>query len=183
MTPEPTTHPDRDLIDRMLAIDAVTVDGRWHRQCDPRRTLTEIRHLAAPGRWRGPGDPGALHLSSSRSTAWAELHRVLDAEVDPAYVARRIGTADIAGVAVVDLTDLETAAALACTTDDLVGPHADHARAIARAAEHAGRDGVLAPSAAIAGERTLVVFRHALHLVTEIATDPEVYAPPRLPPP
>lgn len=51
--------------------------------------------------------------------------------------------------------------------DELTGDDYAKSQDIADRARTAGFDGILAPSAALHGEFTVVVFTHALHRVTE----------------
>lgn len=111
--------------------------------------------------------------------SWAELFRhFVDEGVDPFEVRRRIGRVRVC-LKVLDLTDAQVRAHLGIDEDDLIGDDYLRTQEIATAAELAGFDGVLAPSAALPGRRTLVVFDRAVG-----SLDPERSAvrqpPPRL---
>jgi RES domain-containing protein len=68
---------------------------------------------------------------------------------------------------VLDLTDPEVREALALAEVDLTSDDLTRCQAIGDAARAAGFEGILAPSAALAGEITLVVFPAAIAKVTE----------------
>jgi len=81
-----------------------------------------------------------------------------------------------------DLTDDETCHVLGVRRgnlheDDLTGDDYTTCQEIADRARAAGFDGILAPSAALEGEFTVVVFTHAMHKVTE--ENSRVQHPPR----
>ena len=63
--------------------------------------------------------------------------------------------------AVLDLTDPSILTTLKLTGTDLIGDNYEDTQRIAAAAESAGFAGILAPSAALPGRRTLVVFASA----------------------
>ncbi len=65
-----------------------------------------------------------------------------------------------------DLTDPEVRERLGVDEDDVVGADWAVCQSLADRARDLGIDGVLAPSGALAGEITLVVFAHALRKVT-----------------
>jgi hypothetical protein len=68
---------------------------------------------------------------------------------------------------VLDLTDVGTREALAISLQQLVAGDLTRCRAVAARAREAGYDGILAPSAALAGEQTLVVFASAMRKLSE----------------
>jgi RES domain-containing protein len=99
------------------------------------------------------------YASLTERGAWAELFRHWGAdEASPFEVRRRVGRVRVDGVAVLDLTDATVRNALGVTHDDLIGDDVARCQQLAQDARAAGFDGVLAPSGALAGETTLVVF-------------------------
>ena len=76
----------------------------------------------------------------------------------PFEVRRRVGAVDVAGLEVLDLTDGAVRSLLSVTMDDLTGDDYSRAQEVAEAAQAAGFGGILAPSAAMEGRKTLVVF-------------------------
>jgi len=79
-------------------------------------------------------------------------------------------------LAVLDLTSAEVRAALGVEEAELTGDDWSRCQQIAADARAAGFDGLLAPSRALLGETTLVVFAHALAKVT--AEHSRVQRPP-----
>ena len=82
----------------------------------------------------------------------------LDDGVDPFEVRRRISAATVTDLEVLDLTSAAVRTALGVTEDDLIGDGYAITQAIAAVARSAGFAGLLAPSAALSGRQTLVVF-------------------------
>lgn len=129
---------------------------------------------ATPGRYHREGKHGAWYASTIERAAWAELvrHTSKGSRLDPFLIRRRVGRARLLDVRVLNLTDEETCRVLGVKRgefgrDDLTGDDYTRCQEIADRARAAGFDGILAPSAALAGELTVVVFTHALHRVTE----------------
>jgi RES domain-containing protein len=116
-----------------------------------------------PGRYHRVGDPGAWYASTTERGAWAELFRHHTSnELSPFEVRRRIGRARVENLRVLDLTDPRVRETLGVTDDDLT-----RCQALGEAARAAGLEGVLAPSAALAGEVILVVFPSGTPKLTE----------------
>ncbi len=93
------------------------------------------------------------------SASWCELFRhFTTAGVDPFEVRRRAGRCRTNALSVLDLTDQRTREALEVDEQDLVGEDYQRCQLCADAARAAGLDGVLAPSAGLPGQQTLVVF-------------------------
>ena len=69
-----------------------------------------------------------------------------------------MGAVDVAGLEVLDLTDEAVRSSLGLTMEDLTGEDYARAQEVADAARAVGFGGILAPSAAMEGRRTLVVF-------------------------
>lgn len=83
------------------------------------------------------------------------------------------------GLAVLDLTDEAVRAELALAPADLVGDGYHRTQAIAEAAVRAGFDAIRAPSAALPGRATLVVFASGVPKLTARASRVR-QPPPRL---
>jgi RES domain-containing protein len=121
-----------------------------------------------PGRYHRTGDPGAWYASTTERGAWAELFRHhTSSELSPFEVRRRIGRVRVENLRVLDLTDPRVREALAVTDEDLTSDVLTPCQAIGDAARAAGLEGVLAPSAALAGEIILVVFASGTPKLTE----------------
>lgn len=98
--------------------------------------------------------------------------------VDPFEIRRRIGRASVE-LDVLDLTDSRVREAVGLEAGDLTGDDYTSSQTIAAAARDAGFEGVLAPSAALPGRTTLVVFARALDSVYPAASQVR-QPPPRL---
>ena len=135
------------------------------------------------GRYHREGGPGAWYGSSSERAAWAELIRHTPRKgVDRFEMKRRIGRIRVKGLVVLDLTSEATRLALGLgrhsfLSDDLVGEEYARCQDLAERARKAGFEGVLAPSAAMRGELTLVVFPEGIAKLTEEHS--RVQSPPR----
>lgn len=115
-----------------------------------------VRHLSGP----------VWHQTRTERGAWAELFRHWGQdEISPFEIHRRVGRARVADLKVLDLTDAEVCERLGVTEDELVADGLERCQLFAEQARDAGLDGVLASSGALAGERTLVVFSHAMSKV------------------
>jgi RES domain-containing protein len=100
--------------------------------------------------------------------AWAELLRHhTSSELSPFEVRRRLGQARVENLRVLDLTDPRVREALTLSEDDLTRDDLTQCQALGEAARAAGFEGVLAPSAALAGETILVVFPSGTPKLTE----------------
>jgi RES domain-containing protein len=149
----------------------------WH-QTGPRLGLLDVSDPAvSDGRYHRVGGPGIWYASLTERGAWAELFRHWDHdEVSPFEVRRRIGRAQAEDLAVLDLTDPNVRAQLGVTEAEITDDDCSTCRDLADKAREAGLDGILAPSGALAGETTLVVFAHALLKLT--AEHSRVQRPP-----
>jgi RES domain-containing protein len=143
--------------------------GRVWRQCAPTRRLVDVASPAAgPGRYHRVGEPGAWYASTTELGAWAELLRHhTSSELSPFEIRRRIGRAQVEGLRVLDLSDPQVREALALAEADLTSDGLTRCQELGEAARAAGFEGILAPSAALAGEIILVVFPSAMAKVTE----------------
>ncbi len=100
----------------------------------------------------------------------------MDPGVDPFEVRRRVGRCRI-GLSVLDLTDVRLLADLAIDHADLVDDDLVLCQGLADEARKAGFEGILAPSAAMFGEVSLVVFGSAVSRI-EVELDRGVRRPP-----
>lgn len=111
------------------------------------------------GRYHRIGGVGVWYASDQEQAAWAEWFRHFVGDgIDPNETVRRVGHADITELVVLDLTDQSVRDLLGITEAELVGDDYSITQEIAEAARSAGFDGLLAPSAALPGRRTLAVF-------------------------
>lgn len=140
------------------------LSGTWWHQNAPRFDLLSCPDPATvDARYQRRGEPGVWYASSRERSAWAELARhTTSPELSPFQVRRRVGRVRVHGLRVLDLTDPEVRARLSVEEQDLAGDNYWRCQQLATLARDEGLDGVLAPSAALAGHRTLAVFAHVL---------------------
>jgi RES domain-containing protein len=143
------------------------------RQCRPGRSLLAVDDPPSyPGRFHRVGDRATWYSSLSEQDAWAQFFRHHpQGGVDPMEVLRRIGRARVTDLRVLDLTDAKVRRLAGITLKQLRSNRYAACQALGRAAREAGFEGMLAPSAALRGDTTLVVFDRALTRVTEIQSD------------
>lgn len=148
------------------------------RQCRPTRDLLAVEDPASyPGRFHRVGDQATWYSSLAEHDAWAQFFRHHPGGgVDPFEVRRRIGEARVQDLLVLDLTDPRLRRLAGITVKQLRSNRYAACQALGRAARAAGFEGILAPSAALPGGRTLVVFDQALKKVEELRS--EVTMPP-----
>lgn len=148
------------LADAVATSPRRRLSGRFWHKGSPRRPVDSFADPArSEGRFHRYVGRGVWYASDQEQAAWAELFRhFLDEGVDPFEVLRRVGAADIDDLEVLDLTDEAVRQRLGIDSDDLIGDDYSTTQALAEAARTAGFEGVLAPSAAFPGRRTLVVF-------------------------
>lgn len=157
------------------------ITGRFWHQGSPRRAIESFADPArGSGRYHTAGGPGVWYASNQEQAAWAELFRhFLDEGVDPFEVRRRIGAVAVTDLEVLDLTSAAVQSALVVTEHELIGDDYAATQAVAAAAHQAGFEGLLAPSAALPGRQTLVVFANGM---PRVAPEPSHVRqpPPRL---
>jgi len=140
----------------------------WH-QCSPKHELLDAANPAVTtGRYHRTGSSGVWYASSSENGAWAELFRHHEpGGVSPLEVIRRIGRAGAKRLRVLDLTDARVRKMLDVSQSELTGDNLTRCQEIADYARQAGYDAIFAPSAALAGDRTIAVFASAMRKITE----------------
>jgi RES domain-containing protein len=117
------------------------------------------RILRADGRWNRPGLYGCLYTALTKKGAVAEFQKVLD-HFDSYPKTREIVSIKVELDPVVDLTDPATSpippitAFLTGDTDQDI----EHCRKLADQLRSFGYVGILAPSAAIRGEKNLMIY-------------------------
>jgi RES domain-containing protein len=129
------------------------------------------------GRYHDVGGPGAWYASSTERAAWAELARHITTEgLSPFEIRRRVGRVLVDDLTVLDLTGHSVSADLGVAEAALVGDDYAACRHLAELARGRGADGLLAPSAALPGELTLVVF--ATGIPALVAEHSRIQRPP-----
>jgi len=86
--------------------------------------------------------------------------------VSPLEVKRRIGRARAKGLRVLDLTNARVRELLDVSESELTADDLTRCQEIADYARDAGFDAILAPSAALEGQRTIAVFASAMRKIT-----------------
>lgn len=94
------------------------------------------------------------------------MRHFVDDGVDPFELRRRVGRVTVDRLQVLDLTDPAVRAEVGLEATDLVGDDYTKTQTVAAAAAAAGFGGLLAPSAALPGRRTLVVFAAVTSAIT-----------------
>jgi RES domain-containing protein len=157
-----------DPVARELPAARVLTGSFW-RQCSPKRGLVDLSDPAVTfGRYHRSGGPGVLYASSTETGAWAELFRHHEpGVVSPFQVRRLSGRVRVSDLKVLDLTDKQVRAGLGISEDELTADDLSRCQGITEQARAAGYDGVLAPSAALRGQKTLAIFASAANKITE----------------
>lgn len=107
------------------------------------------------------------------------MRHFLDTGVDPFEIRRRVGRVTVTNLDVLDLTNPAVCAALELPEVTLCGDDYACTQQLAADAAAAGYQGILAPSAALPGRRTLVVFASAAWAMDEESSAVR-QPPPRL---
>ena len=134
------------------------------------------------GRYHGPGDPWPLYGALDEATIWAEWAHATGGAVRPADDLRWRCVFE-ADLAVLDLRDDATRAALGVTLDELVAPWSpgrpnETCRRVLAAALEAAADAIIVPSAARAGGWSIDVLPAAFGRLRLVARDEVTPAPP-----
>lgn len=171
--------PKRVSVAAVRKLGGRRIEGSfWHQGAVARPLLSFASPARGDGRYHRAGGPGAWYASSKERAAWAEFFRHhVSAELSPLEVKRKVGRVEVEGLNVLDLTDPDVQAELDLADDDLLGDDISLCQAIADAARAAGLAGILAPSAAMSGEATLVVFGPGMRRVHEVNS--RVQRPPK----
>jgi RES domain-containing protein len=166
------------------ALPVREISGVFFRQTAPKYRATELPCKASgAGRNHRDGREPPMYGSSSEDASWGELFRHhLDVDVSPFEIRRRMSTLQISGLPVLDLTDPGVRAQVGVSEQALTSNDYSACQAITELVRRApGRfGGILQPSAAIAGEQTLVVFQERLDDHVEILEEPITTPPIRL---
>lgn len=132
----------------------------WHQGGPGYAPLSFANPATVNGRYSKKGGPGAWYGSSQEQGAWAELVRHHHGGISPFEVRRRVARVRITDLRALDLMSPATRRTLGVAERDLAGVTFDYSYCqwIANEAWHAGYEGILAPSGALPGQRTVVVF-------------------------
>ena len=136
--------------------------GRWWRQTSPRYGPLDLLERARQGgRCHRKHEPSPCYTSSTETTAWGELFRHVYGEVSPFEMRRRMSEIEVRHLPVVDFEDPYVRNMFSVSERSLVSNNYASCRKIAdllrQRPDRFG--GMILPSAAVPGERTLVVFR------------------------
>lgn len=115
------------------------------------------------------------YASDSETASWAKQRRRAELGKFPT-VRFRMARLHVTGLEVLDLTDPATCNVVGVAEADLVADDYGTTQAVGKWAKVHGFEGILAPSAAMAGASTLVVF--AEHLDKVWVVDEQVAPPP-----
>jgi hypothetical protein len=134
------------------------------------------------GRYHGPGDPWPLYGALDETTIWAEWAHATGGAVRPADDPRWRCVFE-ADLAVLDLRDEGTRAALGVSLDDLVAPWSPDrpnraCRRVLAAALAARADAIIVPSAAHANGWSIDVLPGAFGRLRLLSRDEVTPAPP-----
>ena len=139
----------------------VRVGGTWWRVARPGGDPLALTPEPADGRWQRGAIVRALYLADSEQTAWAEWYRH-SAELGVPPQSRLPRDAWRFAIDVEDIADLTAEGALGALGLSGLSPTRrqwPQTQAVGEAQWRAGRRGLLAPSAAHAAGRVLVIFR------------------------
>lgn len=163
----------------VTSVEPRILNGRFWHQGPTRRPLLFTRSPTGyEGRYHRRRSAGAWYASSRERAAWAELFRHhASPELSPFEVRRRIGRVWVESLRVLDLTDPNVQQQLGVTTHQLVEDDFSVCQLLGDAAREGGFEGILAPSAALPGESTLVIFRRGMKRVSEEHS--RIQRPPR----
>jgi RES domain-containing protein len=151
-------------------MNVYSVSTLAYRQTPEHRAALELpRHARRPGRYHDRGDLSPLYASSTPAAAMSEfLRQVARGDLSfSADDARRLSTLELPSDRLLDLMDPEVCSTEGVTYDQLVGEDTGITRALAQRTSAKGAViGLRAPSAAMQGAITFVVFgRHLQQVV------------------
>lgn len=162
---------------RRLAARTISGDF-WHQGAVNRPLLSFASPARGDGRYHRFGGDGSWYASSKEGAAWIEFFRHhTSTDLSPLELKRRVGRVRVEGLDVLDLTDPDVQAALGVNHVDLTDDDLELCQSLSEAARRAGFAGILAPSAAVTGESTLVVFRAGMRRVAEVHS--RIQVPPK----
>jgi RES domain len=144
------------------AVPIVELRGPWWRQTDPKYDALALPPVARTGgRCHRKNEEPLVYASSSSNAAWGELFRHVYSGVSPFEVIRTMSELEVVGLPVVDFDDPVSRALFDVSERMLTSNSYVRCRQLADALR-TRRDrfgGLILPSAAVAGEQTLVVFK------------------------
>jgi RES domain-containing protein len=131
----------------------------WHQAGPGWKPLSFADPATVDSRYSPEGAAGAWYGSSQEQGAWAEFLRHFTQAISPAEVKRRMARVRVTDLAVLNLTDANVVRTLGVDPNDLTSDDTSTCQTLARQAVADGYEGILAPSAALPGRRTLAVFQ------------------------
>lgn len=165
--------PDPTLVERVDALPATVFAGECFRHLSPHRDpLSGQGARIQGGRWNPPDSFSALYLGLDRETVIDEFRRMARRNrlAPDAFLPRTFYRYRVQLVNVLDLRDTDAAEAVGLAPSTLTDDDLTRCQQVGEAAQHLGREGVLAPSAAGNGT-VLAVFVDRLG--AESVVDPE----------
>jgi RES domain-containing protein len=150
-------------------MNVYSVSTLAYRQTPEHRAALELpQHARRPGRYHDRGDPSPLYASSTPEAAMSEFLRQV-ARGDLTFVpddVRRLSTLELPTDRLLDLMDPEVCSAEGITYAQLIGEDTSITRALAQRMTTKGTViGLRAPSAALRGAITFVIFGRHLEQV------------------
>jgi RES domain-containing protein len=165
--------PDPALVERVDALPVTAFDGECFRHLSPGRDpLSGQGARIQGGRWNPSGSFSVLYLGLDRETVIAEFRRMAQRHrlAPNAFLPRTFYRYGVHLANVLDLRHPHAADTVGLTRAALTDNDLTRCQQIGEAAQHLGREGVLAPSAAGNGT-VLAVFMDRLG--AESVLDPE----------
>jgi RES domain-containing protein len=145
---------DAKLVARVDGLDAAAYHGEAFRHLPPAYDPLSGRGARIHGgRWNPPDSFSVLYLGLDRQTVVDEFERLARRQRrDPSdFLPRAFYRYDLTLQNVLDLRNAEALAAIGLSVAELSSDQLEACQRVGRAARHAGREGILAPSAASEG--------------------------------
>jgi RES domain-containing protein len=142
---------DAKLVARVEGLDAAAYGGDAFRHLPPAYDPLSGRGARIHGgRWNPPDSFSVLYLGLDRQTVVDEFERLARRQRrDPAdFLPRAFYRYDLLLQSVLDLRDAEAMEAVGLNSAELTSDQLEACQRVGRAAHQAGREGILAPSAA-----------------------------------
>lgn len=142
---------DAKLVARVDGLDAAAYHGDAFRHLPPAYDPLSGRGARIHGgRWNPPDSFSVLYLGLDRRTVVDEFERLAGRQRrDPAdFLPRAFYRYDLTLQNVLDLRDAKALEAIGLSAAELTSDQLEACQRVGRAAHHAGREGILAPSAA-----------------------------------